>query len=469
LSGSLLRATVGIAMYARSNPGRPRRRRDILAACLLAACAAAALLSGVAAREEAPEGPGYAEKAARTVLISLDSCKAGELAPGGIGRLARLLAERGVLFAEARTCLAAETMSGHTSMLTGCTSATTGILGNGLYDPLRGEDIAVVQDSGYRNHATIFEILEGGRPELQSAFVSGKWRLPRFLAQGADDVVASPSSGLPMTPELVARVGRPWRHFEGDLPDAYTLRAATELLRREAPFFSFVNLAWLDRIGHDSGVDNHNRRRALRQLDDLLELFLRDLRRLGMERDTLLVFTSDHGMDSVSRYLNPRRILEEAGVAVRHVHAEGHCAFVYLENPAADLRRALERLGAEDTVEVVLPREELGPLDLDAPRERAGDLFLSCRADTVVRFKNLSLIYPGMHGGLSSQEIVLGFLGPGVEPRPGIHERAPGTPARVLAPAARVPGIEDLAPTLLAWWGMEVPEWMDGEVLDVLP
>ena len=113
-------------------------------------------------------------------------------------------------------------------------------------------------------------------------------------------------------------------------------------------------------------------------------------------------------------------------------------------------------LRAEDGVEVVLPRAELGPLDLDAPRERAGDLFLSCRADTVVRFKNLSLIYPGMHGGLSGRQIVLGFLGAGVA--------APEVPA---APA-EVPGIEDLAPTLLAAWGMEVPPEMEGEALDVL-
>ena len=71
-----------------------------------------------------------------------------------------------------------------------------------------------------------------------------------------------------------------------------------------------------------------------------------------------------------------------------------------------------------------------------------------------MRFRDLSLIYAGMHGGLSSRRIALGFLGPGVRPE--------------AAGAQRVPVIEDLAPTLLAAWGLETPTYMDGARLDVL-
>ena len=385
----------------------------------------------------------------RTILISLDSCSA-EVFNAYLPETKAYFERNGTIVEEVQSCVAAETMSGHSVMLTGATSGSTGILGNGLFDIETGRDIAVVQDPEYRNRQTIFEYLAAIDFEGTTAFISGKWRLPRFLSQGADIVVSSPASGFRIPEAYRSGAGRPITHFEGDAYDLWTARVLTEVVRRDDPAFIFVNFAWLDRAGHDTGNLSFNRRRMARMLDSLFIQLITDLRHLKKLDSTLLLVTADHGMDSVYGYMDPAAFLEASRIPVRHIHPEGHCAFIYLEDPEESLRAA-DLLRKHPEVEEVLTYQEMDRYSFQAERSRTGDLWLSLKQNRTVNFSGLPVIYLGMHGGLATRDVPFAAAGPGIPSGRSIKGQGYG--------------LEDIVPTLLHLWGVEIPDYIEGEVI----
>lgn len=389
----------------------------------------------------------------RIVLISIDSCDAGYFERGLLPHTKKLFSSDGVAYGNVLSCMTAETMSGHTTILTGTFPAVSGIFGNGYYDPLTGEDVAVVQDPENRKAQTIFELLRNsGR---STAFISGKWRLPALLAQDADISLSSPVTGLrdPSPREN----GRPVFHFEGDAYDSWTLRAALSVITETVPDFTFINLAWLDRTGHDSGTEDFNVSRHLRYLDLALPQFLFDLQSAGMFSDTLFIVTADHGMDGTSRYFNPQRVLEEASIPVDKIHSEGHCAFLFLGNPEGDTERARELLGAHPAVLTAQTGEGLRQFGFDPENPRTGDVFINCTDETVINFKGLPMIYLGMHGGLQTRRVPLYFLGQGTEsllPPDNFLSKNQGGLRRITN--------ADIVPTILEMWNYTLPGSLGG-------
>jgi len=138
----------------------------------------------------------------RTILFSLDSCNSEYMNRDWLPKIYGLLKDEGVVYKTCWASIASETMLGHTTMLTGCHPSSSGVIGNGLYINETGETIGVLQDPKWRMVKTVFEHLNDVGSSMKTGFVSGKWRLPKFLAfsdtttQEADFVIASPVTGI---------------------------------------------------------------------------------------------------------------------------------------------------------------------------------------------------------------------------------------------------------------------------------
>jgi len=396
-------------------------------------------------------------KIERIILFSLDSCNPEYLSPDYMPKVYSLLKDEGIIYKNAWAPIAAETMNGHTTMLTGCWSNSTGIIGNGYHNSDLDEDEQPenpVQDPDHRLVDTVFEHLKKNHPSKakKTGFISGKWRLPDFLAYDAEYVFASPvCKEFEICPKgYESLVGTPITHTDGDIYDQWSMRALTELVRKDDPEFIFINLAWLDASGHDTGSLNLNHKRELRQLDDMIWQFIIDLKAMDKYKTTLFIFTGDHGMNSMSDVFVVDKYLEENGISVDFVHAEGHSAFIFLEDKD-DIDEAVELLEDNDKVSVVLPRSEMYRLHLDTYENRTGQIYISCKEDTAIAYKEFTFTVIGTHGGVSARDVPFAVMGPKIKKGEFIQDI--------------IPGLEDIVPTIYSLWDYSIPNYMDGRVL----
>lgn len=393
----------------------------------------------------------------RIILFSFDSCNPEYFSSDYLPKIYELLKEEGVMYKNAWAPLASETMNGHTTMLTGCLSNSTGIIGNGFYDHALGKEVEnPVQDPDFRDVKTVFEDLDDhhSKKAEKTGFVSGKWRLPDFLAYGAEYVFASPKvKEFEICPkDYEALLGMPIMFADGDVYDQWIMRALTELVKKDDPEFIFVNLAWCDVSGHDTGSFNENHKRHLQQLDDLLWQFVNDLKEMNKYKTTLFIFTSDHGMDTITDVFNPKAYLEQNGIEVEHIHEEGESGFIFLEH-SDDTNKAVKLLKQNDKVAVVIPRDEMYKIAMNTTEDRTGQIYISCKESIACTLSGLDFSLIGTHGGVSARDVPLAFLGPGIKEGEFIQET--------------IPGLEDIVPTIYDIWGYSIPDYMDGEsVLD---
>jgi predicted AlkP superfamily pyrophosphatase or phosphodiesterase len=460
---------------------RPWTARTLIGILLFLFICAVSFLAG----GRLPDTAGPRGKQARIILISIDSCSAAYFESGKLPKLTRHLESGGVGYSGVLTCMTAETMSGHTTMLTGTFPATSGIIGNGMFNPETGEDIAVVQDPRHRKVPTVFEELRQlrnistgsadgpGHGAVSTAFISGKWRLPGLLAQGADYIGSSPviaalfkqkgrfgtGPALDLSAHTRRETGYPSFHFEGDVYDPWTLRTSLTAIRELQPGFTFINLAWLDRSGHDTGSFNFNTYRHLRYLDTGLLQFFYDLHFSGLYKETLFIVTADHGMDPVSSYFNPAVELQKFEIDIDHTHSEGHCAFLFLKD-TDDKHRARDILASHPLVKIAASGEGLSAFQLDPRSPLTGDVFINCIDKTIINFKGLPMIYLGMHGGVQTREVPLYFSGPGAKRlRPPPIENTAESAGDVTA------SIADIVPTLYDLWELPTPNYIEGQSL----
>ncbi|MHA1248696.1 MAG: alkaline phosphatase family protein, partial [Candidatus Helarchaeota archaeon] len=280
-----------------------------------------------------------------------------------------------------------------------------------------------VQDPKFRLVETIIEAIEPNS-SIKTAFISGKWRLPAFLAQEADE------------------------HGDGDIYASWTIRAVIECIKSDDPDFIFVNLAWLDVTGHDTGSFNLNIKRLVSQLDYNLNMLFNELKAMGEFENTLFIITGDHGMDSIYGVFDPKAYLESYGIHVHHVHAEGQSAFIYLEN-ASQMNMAVDLLNKNDKVGLALSRDDMYLLHLDTFINRTGHVYMSCKAHYAVVLESAGIEFPV--GGISCRDVPLMLMGPGIKKGQFIENK--------------IPELVDIVPTIGNITGWNIPSTCDGRVL----
>lgn len=337
-----------------------------------------AALAGAAA----PEPPKL------LVLVVVDQLRAetldrSESFPDGFGRLLR----EGAHFARARhPHVPTETAPGHAALVTGCTPAQHGILGNSWFERSLGLRVGAVQDEEWGKSPRrlrcrgLADALKTHSPRSLVVSISGKDRAAVLMGGGRPDLALWYENGLYTTSEFYGptpdwvwefsaglRLGMKERSALKLTPrfDAITLALAREAIARlglgaeERTDLLLLSLSGTDYVGHEFGPDGPEMAAQLGSLDKELGAFFEHLdARLGRGR-WLAALASDHG------------------VAALPESAQGKAANVRRFSPKAlqdALDAELRASGAGELVELALPHLYLKGGE---PAKRAAIAFLS--------------------------------------------------------------------------------------------
>ncbi|MHA1264687.1 MAG: alkaline phosphatase family protein [Candidatus Helarchaeota archaeon] len=420
----------------------------------------------------------------RVVLISIDSCNPEYLSPQYMPNLYARIMRDGVKYKLANTVLAAETQSGHTSMLTGAYVSHTGLGGNGMYFPEDWDDpatpgidypagtsIPTFTDPRLILTNTIFEQF-ANNASMKTAFISGKWRLVPLLSGGADLIFGNAKNGtMTFPPAYYDKVGAPFTYAEGDIIDSWSMKCLIEILKNEPDVdFIFVNLAFLDDVQHAYGAYNEEVYAHLRELDNLFLRLFNELESIGKYDSTLFVITADHGSDRVDYVLNFNEILQNSvnPHINAHVHAEGQSAHIFLEN-ASQLPDAITLFEQVEGVDLIVPWNNTGlpgygnfsDYNLYPYRNRSGDLYVSVGAHgAVITNPDFPFSLFGMHGGVSTIDVPLSIICKNLQFQPALtkHEIIDIIPRTV-----------DIMPTVASIMNWSLDQMtLDGHILDIL-
>lgn len=214
--------------------------------------------------------PGLAAPAGRAqhvLLVSIDGAR-----PDGLRQvnLSFLLADAAYTW-NAQTIFPSKTIPAHTSMLTGLTPERHGVLFNEWQPSL-----------GYVKVPTIFTVAR--QAGLRTAMFTGKDKFGLY----ADSAVVDKFESVPYY------LDRPGYPRTGKTMDDVAKAAATHIVSAK-PHLTFVHFADPDSVGHDSGWMSRPYLQALQRVPSALLILVRALREAGIEQQTLIVVTSDHG------------------------------------------------------------------------------------------------------------------------------------------------------------------------------
>jgi len=434
------------------------------------------------ARASAPTSPKAPERAVprNLLVISIDGLPYDTFAAHR-DALPHLdgLAKRGV-FGASRTIFPSMTWAAHASLVTGVRPLRHGVLGNRMYDRARRRvaHAALFDYAKLYRAPTLFDALHAARRSVATVLwpatvgaPSIDWNVPEVYGQKNFEAMTTPglldeleTAGLP------ARSLGSFSKRQLFLQDAMARSVALHLLARHRPDALFVHFLSVDSLSHAYGPRTPQVLWGLQLVDGFVGDLLSGYRRAGLLASTTVVVVSDHGFRTVTRRLDPDRLLLEAGLIsqrdkldrepVRTV-ANGHALFVYLtpEAQRAGLGARVAGLfrGRPEVAKVYAPKR-FGRLGLPRPSAdpHAPDLVALARPDVAwgpVRMGRSPVMKTkprGLHGDLPGPgEMRPVFLAAGVGVLP--HARA-----------VRMDNL-DVAPSLAAVLGLAWPGPTDGE------
>lgn len=77
--------------------------------------------------------------------------------------------------------------------------------------------------------------------------------------------------------------------------DAAVTKAATDYIKAQKPNFLFIHLHDVDSVGHQIGHDTPDYYAAIERTDAYIGKILQSIRDAGIEKNTVVLFTADHG------------------------------------------------------------------------------------------------------------------------------------------------------------------------------
>lgn len=196
------------------------------------------------------------------IVISIDGCRPDVLLRARTPFIHELLSQASFTF-YAQTTNLAITLPSHTSMLTGVTPDKHGIFIN--EDPPEGL---------YPKVPTLFEIAHDHG--LTTGVFSTKSKFSMFThPTPADDAYISSESSSP--------------------DDGLVARKACEAITQHKPGAMLIHLGNNDRVGHLKGWGSPEQMAALETADTCIADVFKALKTAGIDNDTLVIISSDHG------------------------------------------------------------------------------------------------------------------------------------------------------------------------------
>lgn len=453
------------------------------------AAAAAAVLSIAAhaqspTRPAAPAGPAQGAPGNHVVMITLDGFPGWALEDPYLPvPTLRKLAAEGAVAKGMRPVNPTVTWPNHTSLVTGVTPATHGVLFNGtlLHTPgapprvepwidkkqmVRGETLYDAAHAKGLTTAQVDWVAIHNAPTIT-------WEFRERPPQGGGGAIAAEmvEAGLVSQADVDAFSSRNIL-----FRDTIWTKAATHILRRHRPNLLMFHLLTLDSTQHRYGPRTQAAMNTMAWLDTQVAEIVQAIEDAGLTSRTTIFVLSDHGFRAVKRHILPNAaflragLLEAAGGKVTKSQAyavpEGGTALVYVTVPDPSgevLAKAKQTLAGLEGIDRVIEPAEYAKHGLPQPsaNDQMGALFVTAKdgyafsgaagPDAVIDAPEGSL---GSHGYVSSDpDMQALFIASGRGIRRGVR----------LDTVANI----DVAPTAARLLGVALPA-AEGKVLTPL-
>jgi uncharacterized repeat protein (TIGR01451 family) len=456
---------------------------------------------------QAPAQAQSTQSGFRVYTIVLDGLEPQEVNSTLMPNLSELKSQ-GTWYEQARAVFPAETLPNHAAMMTGVLPERHGIISNQFWFEGTSWSEIRMQEPALLGTDTLTTRLENCC-SISTATVLSKgylWGLFRGEPLDPADGPALDQYGFPEQfnhdhPTNQRKADFHWKPigqpgYIGN-PDDHAIDQSTlnngflPWVRSNPPTpqFAFVNLGDIDRSGHvdesgaaTSGGVSAFRASVIADTDTLVGQFVDELKSTGAWEETVLIFTSDHGMDW-SHYdagagvqgVDVTATLRDAGYGDTTVVSGGGTAAVYA-GQNDDIAGMATALSAHPGVAFVATPQSVPGLDNPTLHEVGmehrfnGDIVVFVKQGWAVRDSSKFNPLPGNHGHPESQHSVLMVAGghPVLDDSPESvsGDRVYNPDNRPFAPPAGGPGNVSVAPTVAALFGIGEPAGgYDGEPL----
>jgi predicted AlkP superfamily pyrophosphatase or phosphodiesterase len=347
------------------------------------------------------------------------------------------------------------TWPNHVALVTGATTAKTGVVGNSYLDRATGKPVALICDPVLDKdqtvkvptvfdaaHAAGLKIAAISWPATRNA-AAIDWNAPDMFGDGWDRfgtrswLAELRGEGIP-----VDRQAR-WcgEATGGCMRDWLYTRMAAQAIEKHAPNLLLLHLVEMDHVEHRTGPSSPEAYWCARYSDDRIRDLVDAIEHSKFAGKTTLFVCSDHGFQPVRHNIHPNVLLRKLGLlegpagnpaqrAAFCLSQGGGCA-VYLlsrDRRAEMLKQLQEGLAGIEGVAAVLDARQFTRLGQPTPEQdpRGADLWLAAKCgygfDDVV--KGNEVVTPlmstvGTHGHLPDQPALLATCvvwGAGVKP-----------------------------------------------------
>jgi predicted AlkP superfamily pyrophosphatase or phosphodiesterase len=360
------------------------------------------------------------------VIISLDGMRWDVI--DGVKGFSQL-EKSGFRAKKMRSVFPSQTCPSHASIATGVNPRTHGIVSNQFLEKDTGSRYSHDNEARWLQVPPLWVLAE--KAGLKTA-VSG-W-----------PVSAGPWKGVSPSE---------YRDYDQDLPDRDTIEWVISLLERKENKPALI-MAWMhgcDGAGHAHGPNSAEYKEVAVKTGQLIEELSAEIRKAGLEKNVVLLLTSDHGMSGVKGEIDIVPSIKKKGF-LPYIAISGPAAMVYTAN-AGQHSSILKKLRGMKKDLTIFSSEEL-PAELSLGNSsRVGDIIAVAPPGFIFApFKRGAHSIPkGYHGWPPPNPDMYGIF----------FAEGPGVPIKTVDEAS----IVDIAPTALKILGIDPPANIEGKPL----
>lgn len=380
---------------------------------------------GASSNEPVSTELGQSENVVIIVLDALSSRYLSQLGPKS--NIAKI-AQEGACNFDARCVYPSQTLTNHTTIMTGVSAGAHGIVGNVRL----GEDgISQIKsrEPEMIEATTIFELAK--EDGFKTAVVSGKNNLVKLFSKDCDVGTSNiqPLDYLGSAPNLEdAETNEDYYKMNLELAD-WVFDSLYTVLETEAPNLTLVNIQSTDYIGHRFGPDSKEMSNCLKRVDKALGKFYDKMKKSGMLENTTIIIVADHGMTESNNAINlnieTMRAFPDAVAAI-----DGRLGLIWLNG--TDEQEVIAYFEGMEGVAAIYPSDSELAVSRGIVNENNPDLILDTEPGYVFLPPPMLDEYRGQHGSPDDTDMIIPmiFAGSGIPAGAGIE----ATDLRAIAP-----------------------------------
>ena len=318
----------------------------------------------------------------------------------------------------------------HVTMATGVTPDLHGILHNSFYDKERGS-FSYSPDASWIQSEPVWSIVEN--QDIKTA---------TYFWVGSETDWRGTSISYSKAP------------FNGRIGEKEKLDQILEWLDMEIDLRPRLIMSWwhgTDSVAHQKGATHPDVFKQLNKQDKILFQLIEEITRRNIWDKVTLLVVSDHGMSDVSNFINLKEILKLNSIDAR-ISTGPAVAHIFLDKKE-ELKRAISSLQENQHLSV-WSKEDL-PKEFNMFNEtRTGDVIVTTSIPNMLVTRNNSNPPIGMHG---------------YNPKDNKHMHGIFLAYGNKVANKRLQKVHqlDITPTILDLLNLDVPEYMQGKIIEL--